>query len=65
MKEINVRRIEDAVASMCADIAVNCGSDIAQALEAAKEKEEGEMASAAMAILQLLRLLALANRRRD
>lgn len=51
MKEINVRRIEDAVASMCADIAVNCGSDIAQALEAAKEKEEGEMASAAMAML--------------
>ncbi len=51
MKEISVRKIEDAIASMCGEIAVVYNSGIRNALLAAKEAETTEKASAVMDIL--------------
>lgn len=51
MKEINVRKIEDAIASMCSEIAVVYNRPIRRALEKAKEAETGERASAVMEML--------------
>ena len=51
MKEINVRNIEDAIASMCSEIAVVYNRPIRRALEKAKEAETGERASAVMEML--------------
>ena len=51
MKEINVRKIEDAIASMCSEIAVVYNRPIRRALEKAKETETGERASAVMEML--------------
>ena len=51
MKEINVRKIEDAIASMCSEIAVVYNRPIRRALEKAKKAETGERASAVMEML--------------
>ncbi len=51
MKEIDVRKIEDAIASMCSEIAVVYNRPIRRALEKAKETETGERASAVMEML--------------
>ena len=51
MKEINVKKIEDTLASMCGEIAVVYNSAIRKALASAKEKEDTEKAMAAMEML--------------
>lgn len=51
MKEISVRKIEDALASMCGQIAVVYNDGIQNALLKAKENEDTEKASAVMDIL--------------
>ena len=58
MKEINVKKIEDTLASMCGEIAVVYNSAIRKALAVAKEKEDTQKAMAAMVLIMPLPKIA-------
>jgi fumarate hydratase subunit alpha len=51
MKEISVKKIEDAIASMCGEIAVTASPDIVRAFEKAVQDESNEKSKAVLDIL--------------